>query len=298
MNKSLVLILLAVFSFNTVEAQQLYKSKKKKKDYFGKAENPNDKVRPFGLQVQLGPTYTFTRRKNETIAVQADPSLGNFQYTHDPSGRLGVFAEIGFVHFNMKEPKYKFGRIIDYIDYGIGFKIFGGHELTAIDRLGTSGEVLGTTIGEAEFYSGYANLRFGVHKLQYLNKTKNIFLDHSLGLNADFMVLPGNQDYKLPVLEPTQHFSHPFVGQLHYDLGFGIRLKKGQYLIPGVQLPLLGIHEWDGGNPSISWFSSKYYPALFHIKYIYLFKAKKSKNQCYEGDSRGKKQNEEYMQNR
>ena len=297
MNKSIILILLAVFSLSTVEAQQLYKSKKKKKDYFGKAENPNDKVRPFGLQVQLGPTYTFTRLKNETHTFE-DPSLGNLQYTHDPIGRLGVFAEIGFVHFNMKDPKYKFGRFIDYVDYGIGFKVFGGRETTTIERVDANGVVFGTAVGEGEFYNGYANLRLAVHKLQYLNKTKNIFLDHSLGVNADFMVQIGNQDYKLPVLPMTQRFDEPLKVQLHYDIGFGIRLKKGQYLIPGVQLPLLGIHEWNGGNPSINWYSSKYYPALFHVKYIYLFKAKKSKNKCYEGDSRGKKQNEEYMQNR
>ena len=297
MNKSLILIILAVFSLTTVSAQKLYNSKKKKKDYFGKAENPNDKVRPFGLQVKLGPTYTFTRSKNETIAAQ-DSSLGNFQYTHDPKGRLGIFAEIGFVHFNMKDPKFKFGRFVDYVDYGIGFKVFGGKETTDIDRLDALGAVVGTTTGEGEFYNGYANLRLAVHKLQYLNKTKNIFLDHSLGVNADFMVLIGKQAYKSPVLPSTQRFDGDLKVQLHYDLGFGIRLKKGQYLIPGVQLPLLGIHEWNSGNPSINWFSSKYYPALFHIKYIYLFKAKKSKNKCYEGDARGKKQNEEYMQNR
>ncbi len=297
MGKLIVLFVFAMFSLGVVQGQQLYKQKKKRKDYFGKAENPNDKVRPFGFQAQLGPTYTFTRLKNETIAAQ-DSSLGNFQYTHDPKGRLGVFAEIGFVHFNMKDPKFKFGRFIDYVDYGIGFKLFGGYETTAIDRLGVNGEVVGTTYGKGEFYNGYAHARLAIHKLQYLNKTKNIFLDHSLGVNADFMVLIGNQGYQAPVLPMTQRFDSDLKVQLHYDLGFGIRLKKGQYLIPGVQLPILGIHEWTGGNPSINWFSSKYYPTLFHIKYIYLFKAKKSKNKCYEGDSRGKKQNEEYMQNR
>jgi hypothetical protein len=297
MNRSLLLILLTVFSLSSIEAQQLYNSKKKRKNHFGKRENPNDKVRPFGLQVQLGPTYAFTNKKNETFAAQ-DPSLGNFSYTHDPSGRLGVFAEIGFVHFNMKAPKYKFGRIIDYIDYGVGFKLYGGKETTAVNRLDSIGGVAGTTIGEGEFYNGYAHARFAVHKIQYLNKTKNIFLDHSLGLNADLMVLIGNKDYKAPVLPATQRFDDPLRVQLHYDIGFGIRLKKGQYLIPGFQLPLLGIYEWDKGNPSINWYSSKYYPVLFHVKYIYLFKAKKSKNACYEGDAGGKKQNEEYMQNR
>ncbi|MDD2984115.1 MAG: hypothetical protein PHQ74_12085 [Crocinitomicaceae bacterium] len=297
MSKSLILILLAIFSLSSTQAQQLYNSKKKRKNYFGKKENPNDKVRPFGLQVQLGPTYTFTNRKNETFSTQ-DSASRNFNYTHDPKGKLGVFAEIGFVHFNMKDPKYKFGRIIDYIDYGVGFKLYGGRETTTIDILDSVGSIATTATGEGEFYNGYAHARFAVHKIQYLNKTKNIFLDHSLGLNADLMVLIGNKDYKAPVLANTQRFDDPLSIKLHYDIGFGIRLKKGQYLVPGVQLPLIGIHAWDKGNPSINWYSSKYYPALFHVKYIYLFKAKKSKNQCYEGDAAGKKQNEEYMQNR
>lgn len=296
MMKFAFLSFLYLFLCISAEAQTPYQNKKKKKDYFGKKENPNDKVRPWGLQVQLGPTYTFTKSnsKNETVKVSSD-TAGDFQYTHDPMGRVGVFGEIGFVHFNMKSPKYKFGRLIDYIDYGIGFKLLVGKETTTLDRIDPFGNVVGSAVGVGEFYNGNIFGRFGVHKLQYLNKTKNIFLDHSLGLNADFRITGGSENYKAPVIASTQRFAAPFSFQMHYDIGFGIRLGKGKYLIPGIQLPLLGFHEWNGGTPAFKWFSSKYYPVMFHIKYIRLFPAKQGKG-CYQGDPADKKSNELYMQ--
>lgn len=295
--KTVFLTLGFILFLSSLDGQTLYKQKKKRKDFFGKAENPNDKVRPIGIQFQIGPTYTFTRTKNDY--VQGADSLANrFRYLQDPNGRLGIFAEIGLVHFNMKDPKIKkFGRIVDYIDYGVGFKLFGGRETTTIDALDASGNVTASETGEGSFYNGYIYGRFAVHKLQYLNKTKKIFLDHSLGINGNYLVTGGDKNYKAPVFEANQYFSKPFMLQLHYDIGFGIRIKKGSYLIPGVQLPFLGLHEWNKGNPSIRWYSSKYYPALFHIKFIKLLPAKKGKG-CYEGDPADRKRNEEYMQNK
>ena len=117
-------------------------------------------------------------------------------------------------------------------------------------------------------------------------------------INADFRVTGGNTNYKAPVITSNQVFATDFVAKLHYDIGFGIRLKKGKYLVPGVQLPVLGISEWNRGNPSLHWYSSKYYPVLFHVKYIHLLPAKKQKHGCYQGDPADKKRNEEYMQNR
>jgi len=293
--KNILLILISFLIFSGLEAQTPYKVKKKKKDYFGKKENPNDKVRPIGIQVQLGPTYTFTRSKNETYNIT--DTAGRYRFTQDPSGRPGFFAEIGLVHFNVKDPVFKFGRIIDYIDYGIGFKLLGGRETTTVDYLDVTGNVLGSATGEGKFYNGYLYARFGVHKLQYINKTKNYFIDHSLGINGDYMLTGGDKNYTAPSFASTQYFSDPFVMQLHYDVGFGIRVKKGMYFIPGVQLPFLGIQEWNKGNPSLRWYSSKYYPALFHLKLIKLFPAKQGKG-CYEGDPADKKRNQEYMQNR
>lgn len=294
--KAVLLTLGLALCFSAVEAQTPYKPKKRKKDYFGKKENPNDKVRPIGLQLQLGPTYTFTKRKNEM--VQSDPSATDrFQYVHDPKGDFGIYAEIGLVRFNVKDPKFKFGRFVDYFDFGIGYKLLRGSETTTLDQLDATGNIQSTSTGNGKFSNGYLYGRFSLHKLQYVNKTKNIFLDHSLGINGDYLVTGGDQNYQGLVIPQTQYFSDPFRLQLHYGLGFGIRLKKGVYLVPGVQLPILGIQDWNNGSPSLRWYSSKYYPVQFQIKYIRLFPAKQGKG-CYEGDPAERKKNEEYMQNR
>jgi hypothetical protein len=294
--KIILLTLTGFFCFAYVEAQKLYKPKKNRNDFFGKAENPRDgKVRPLGFQAQIGPTYTFTHRKNETYQSNAD-SANRYQLTRDPNGKIGFFAEVGLVRFNVKDAKYSFGRIIDYIDFGIGFKLINGLETTTVTHFDALGKSSYTDIGEGKFSKGYLYGRFAVHKLQYLNNTKNIFLDHSLGINGDYSMLE-KSTYTPPYFGP-QVFSPIMRAQLHYDLGFGIRLKKGRYLVPGLQLPVLGIQEWNNGSAKLQWFSSKYYPVMFHIKYIHLFPAKKSKHACFEGSAEDRKRNEEYMQNR
>ena len=296
--KIILLTLISLLTYSTLDAQKLYKPKKNRKDFFGKVESPNDgKVRPIGLQVQVGPTYTFTKKVNETFKSELDSVNRYYEYTHDPSGKLGFFAEVGLVHFNMKDPKFKFGRFVDYIDWGIGFKLIKGRETTTVSQFDASGNLLITNTGEGNFSKGYVYGRFAVHKLQYLNKTKKIFLDHSLGLNGDYSMLQ-KSTYKGARIMSTENYSPDFRAQLHYDLGFGIRLKKGRYLIPGIQLPVLGIQEWNNGSAKLQWFSSKYYPVMFHLKYIHLFPAKKSKHACFEGSSEDRKRNEEYLQQR
>ncbi|MGY8927870.1 MAG: hypothetical protein ACKVJC_11340, partial [Flavobacteriales bacterium] len=57
----------------------------------------------------------------------------------------------------------------------------------------------------------------------------------------------------------------------------GIRLKRGAYLIPGVRVPVLGMNDWQKGNPSFKWFSRSYWPILFHVKYMFMLE-KKAKN--------------------
>jgi hypothetical protein len=293
MMKQLIFLGALLLAGNTM-AQSTYKAKKKKKDFFGGARDYRD-FRSTGFQFQLGPSYTFTRSTNET--EKSDPaSLGNrFQYVQDPAGRLGVFGEIGLAHFITKDPFFKFGRFVDYIDYGIGFKLNGGKETTTFDNLDALGNVVTTTTGEGKFYHGSVYARFAIHKLHYLKGGK-YFFDHSIGLNADYRVLGGDEsNYDGYYIAETQRFAKPLAVQLHYDLGFGIKLKRGSYLIPGVQLPVLGIQQWhNGGNPSFQWYSNNYYPVYFKIKFIKLL-VKKS-NGCNPGSKEDKERNEKYMQ--
>lgn len=291
--KHVFLILCSLFFLvPTVEAQKAYKQKKKKKDFFGGARDYRDYT-PWGIQAQIGATYTFTPSKNDW---QNSPDSANnrFRYLQDPAGKAGVFVEIGFARFNMKAAKFKFGRFVDYLDFGVGYKLIGGKETTKVENLDAVDNVVSSAEGKGDFYNGYLFGRFAVHKLIYLNKEKNYFFDNSLGINGDYRVSGRNQNYSGVFFPSTQQFSGDFRLQLHYGLGFGIRLKRGTYLIPGVQLPILGIQEWNKGRTGLDWYSSRYYPVLFHLKIIQLF-VKKS-NGCNTGSDADKKRNEEFLQ--
>lgn len=249
-------------------------------------------LKNYGLQVSAGATYQFTKLKNEVVKqeIQGRPS----QYILDPQGKIGVFFDIGTAHFPLGESKFKFmkKRFISYYDWGLGFKLLGGKESVEITNFDGSGNIYSTSFGEGSFYNGYAFGRVAAHKNFYF--AEKYFIDNALGLNIDGRVITGSKEY-LGTKSPetaTQSFHKPFVTQIHYDFSFGIKKRRGSYVIPGFQLPILGII----GGTKLHWFSSDYYPVLFKVKFIMLSEKKKSKTSCNEGSEEDRKMNKEYMQ--
>lgn len=287
--KTIAILTGFLFSITMLQAQS-YKPKKKKKDFFGGARDYRN-LRNFGLQMQIGPTYTFTKSQSDFHLL--DDGQNRTSVMQDPSGSLGVYAEIGMAHFNLKKPKYRFIPMIHYYDYGVGFKMLGGKEETTINTLDNTGAVITSTKGNGSFNNGYVTFRAGAHYLKYF-KNGSKFLDHSLGFNGDYLVMEGTKSYNNNMVD-NQRFSPALRVQMHFDLGFGIRLKRGSYLIPGVQVPIVGIQA--AGQESLYWFSNKYYPALFKLKWIFLFE--KKGNGCTDnGTEEDKKKNKEYLQNK
>ena len=73
--KIILLTLISLLTVSTLDAQKLYKQKKKRKDFFGKVESPNDgKVRPIGLQVQVAIQF------NLQVSSAAYPVVNNPTY--------------------------------------------------------------------------------------------------------------------------------------------------------------------------------------------------------------------------
>ncbi len=258
----------------------------KKKQAFGKRDFRN--LSNTGLQFQLGPTYLMTRTKNPSVLF--NNGLTNGRYTIDPKGLLGFYGEIGLIHFPKKRSKLSLALktvLVSYYDWGIGFKYFRGQETMTLERLSPSGTVLGTQNFTGNFQAGYIYGRFSLHKNVHFKALKNFFLDNSLGFNLDYRVLEPKIDgattqymAEITSVGAPQHYNTPFVAQLHYGLGFGFRLKRGAYLIPGVRVPVLGINEWHKGNPSLKWFTRSYWPILFHVKYMFLFEKKSKPGSC------------------
>lgn len=271
-----------------------------KRDAFGKRDLRS--LRNFGLQFQLGGTSYLTRLKNNQIEADATASSFRGNYTHDPIGKLGAYAEIGLFHFPKKRSKLSLKLktvLISYFDYGVGFKYFRGGENIEIDQQDVLGNSLDGSPYEEAYNFSHGNLygRFSIHKNVHFKKRRektNFFLDNSLGINIDYRLLTTSDGgySTFSIMSTEQQYTKPLQVQLHYGLGFGFRLKRGSYLIPGVRLPIFGYQTMtsgaggsgeDGssfGRPSSHWFSTRHWPIMFGIKYMFLFEKKSKKGDC------------------
>lgn len=292
MKHLLVGLLLLIIVPEDCFAQGSYRPKTKKKQFYGnqRLQKPlfnwvtGDYSR-HGIQLSLGPNYTFTRMSaiEETFAI-GDSTVRNSQ---EPKGRLGAFVELGMVHITKRPRKY-----IHYFDWGIAYKHIGGREITRSDYYDRDTLVVSFD-GEGEFYNGHLSGRFSVHNVFQINPVT--FLDNALGINLDYSFLGRNKDYEGEYLPQNQDFEGQFQGQLHYDFGFGFKPRDGFFVIPGFQVPLLTAYEWRNGNPSLHWFSSKYYPAHFKIKLVWLFKRDPNRCPPVETNEEDRKRSEEFM---
>lgn len=250
-------------------------------------------LRLTGLQVELGPAYSFTRLKTINGDFNNSASRGNYEI--DPKGRFGGYIDIGLAHYLKKK------SFFSYIDWGLGFKYIGGKEQTTINNTDIAGNVLSTPEELDKFYNGYVTGRFSIHKVIAPKKWEKVFLDESIGFNVDYRLITADQtsNYHTNFVEPFSpafQYHKPLVAQLHIGTGVGFKVRKGTNLIVGLRAPVLGILEWNNANPSNYWYSSKYWPVFLHVKVINLFQ-KRSKGSCngVDGNPDDKKKNDEYM---
>ena len=281
------------FLFTSFEGYtQMYKPKKKRKQFYGNQRlqqplyrwvtGPNSR---HGVQIQFGPTYLFTntgesriQTKNETRPVD---------YTLNPTGNLGVFAEIGMVHITKRPRKFP-----QYYDWGIGYKQFGGKQTSTVEYTDNGGTI---EEGNGSFSNGYAYGRFGMHSVFQLNP--RTFLDNAIGVNLDYRVAGGNQEYNGIVInnaDISPFFQNNLVAQINYDFGFGFKPREGFFVIPGFRIPVFEVYEFRGGNPSMEWFSSKYMPAMFKLKLVWLFKKDPNRCPAVETNDAEKKKNDAF----
>ena len=232
-----------------------------------------------GYHFAFGPTYMLSSKTITGDLSDNVSARGDFEI--NPSGKLGVFAEFGFLQF----PKWKGipvrflkkSRIMDYMEFAVGFRQLAGSETSNNYRNIDSTIISQTSSGN--FINGHVFFRASVHSLIFvgkkkIDKTRKYFIDQSIGLNYDYNLFPGDTTYSNNLILNTEFkrkFYDPSVLQFHYSLSFGIRLNRAWMLLPGVSLPFLGIYEWNGFGSKMDWFSSQYKPIQFQIKFIKLF---------------------------
>jgi hypothetical protein len=239
-----------------------------------------------GYHFAFGPTYMFS---SETIhGFLSDNNGARGEYHINPDGKFGVFAEFGFLQFpSWKGTPIKFlkkSRIMDYMEFAIGYRELAGIEKTTINVPEENSINILTSENTGSFRNGHVFFRTSFHSLIFvgkkkIDKTRKYFIDQSIGLNFDYNLFPGAKTYPNNFILNTnieRKFYNPSVLQFHYGLSFGIRLNRAWMVLPGASLPIIGIYEWNSNTPrwnlsKMNWFSSQYNPIQFHIKFIKLF---------------------------
>jgi hypothetical protein len=279
--------------FSSLTAQRDFTPRGRKGTYFGRADYKD--YRFYGMQFSIGPTYLLTRIKNPSFNFINNGRPAT--YTIDPSGRAGFFMEVGMAHFTQRRSKLAKAWkkvFISYFDYGLGFKLLNGSEKMKLSMDNLAGMPVSAS-ASGDFKNGYVYGRFSIHKNHYIGK--KYFLDNGLGLSMDYRILETSNSYGLKeygLVSNNTH--HRLVSQLQYELGFGIKLSRRSFLIPCIQVPVLGFYEWRGGATALKWFDSNYVPLLAKVKLIYLFE-KKVKGCNTPGSEDDRKRNEEFLQN-
>ena len=265
------LLTLFVLCEFVINAQGAFKKSSKDNDYLVVV---ND-----GIQFNIGASYLMPSKE---LSGDLSSGTGRGEYAVLPEGKLGYFAELGFAHFpKWKGIPIKFlkkSRIIDYFDWGLGYKVLAGKESTSIDRFNSSNELISTSNGIGEFQNSSFFSRVSAHSLIYygkkkIDKARKHFIDNAFGFNFDYTQSQGSQVYNDGFSDYA--LEHQFQGQFnlqfHYSLGVGIRFNRAWMMIPAVEMPLIGIHQWNGFNAKMNWFSSQYWPVLLRVKFIKLF---------------------------
>jgi hypothetical protein len=295
MYKLLSTILTLTIVFAAFSQRDLTPSRKR--DAFGSRDFNN--YRPYGLQISAGPTYNLTN--SGSVLTQPSLSDGGQRYRYELSdkGRLGAFIELGMAHFPMTPRKT---RLWSYFDWGLGLQMYSGTEDIRIDYLTSTNEVLKSENSKARWSNTMATARFTAHRNMYLGK--KYFIDHALGINLDYRIATNTVPHTFDTQTfqngspAEQVYSGEIAAQIHYGLGFGVKLRRNLFLIPSVELPVFGIAEWNKGNPSTLWFSSYYWPIKARVKLIWLFKQKSKPGDCNTGTPEDQKRAKEYRQNR
>ncbi len=299
------ILLIAVTGLSFGQSRNL--KGKSRKDFFGGARDYRQLTKD-GLQISLGPNFTFTNPKVTTYSG-TDVNGRPVTAAVDPIGKPGAFIEIGAAHYRLKESrllaawykkrgdkgeiKWIGANLFHRLDWGLGFNYIGGSERTRFELYDPSSGASSFDETTGSFYNGYVTARVTIDRFTKI--AEGWHLETGLGFNFLFNALPAPKaPYAVPIA-PLK-FQQDFMAQFHLHLGFTKTIRRGDYITFGFLVPAIGIYEPNKARPTIQWFSSNYWPVQLQIRWIHHF-TKKS-NGCNTGTPEDRKRNNEYMQNR
>ncbi|TXB65380.1 hypothetical protein FRY74_08125 [Vicingus serpentipes] len=206
-------------------------------------------------------TIDFTDTLNQTFTQD---------YTAKPTGKFGLFLEIGKFKINGK-------RIFNYQDYGLSYKWFRGGENFA--QTTTFNNLLYSQTETTGSYSDHAlSLNFNIgHSYDASEKT---FIVNGLGLNADYFIIKSRSGGGT-ILGQDQKFVSDFVGEIHYFFGVGFKTGKRLIIMPMIETPIFALYEFNHIKSTHDYFNTRSRPLIFKIRFMFLKKGSTSCPKVY-----------------
>lgn len=253
-----ILVLLAVSFALTGFAQRKQKPVTFKKHY--------NEILPASPQYKLsgwhfapGATYMFTPFISLNKSYSAGDSL-TFESKVRATGKPGFYAEIG--RYNM----LPHGRLFKYLDYGVSYKGLRGKETSEGQLIRTSDEqpVGAATAGEGSFGYHYTEAFFNLNSTWRISKYN--LVQQSIGINAGYAFLSNYSGTTVGTATPQN--PGRFSTQLHYKLGFGIKMRGNWMVIPSLETPILNILPFEPPRSSLGFFASRYRPVILSVRIL------------------------------
>lgn len=205
-----------------------------------------------------GGTYMLARTLGKTETLLTDSST-QLDARFAPVGKPAFYAEVG------RYKMLKYSNLIKYIDYGLSYKGLRGMQKSTYSTIFTETD---SVISETEYKSN-----FGYHFIEaYFNAnhvwriSKYNFIQNTLGVNGGYAFLANIDNATLPNV--TSNIPQRYQFQLHYKLGFGIKMRGDWLIIPAVETPILNVLPFDNGRSSMNFFTSRYRPIIFSLRFM------------------------------
>lgn len=262
--RSILLSLMVLFLCHSLQAQKKGFGKKKPVSF----QKHYNELLPKAPQYKLngwhfapGATYMLTpfvyqdRVFDETDVYRFDARVRGI-------GKPGLYAEVGRYRMLPYMPFF------EYLDYSISYKSLRGSERANGQYVSVPAEVpllpMEDTKGDFGFH--YAELNFNLNHIWRISKYN--FIQHSIGVNGGYAFLPNQTGFTVSAV--AQDNPGRWNAQLHYKLGFGIKMRGNWLLIPAIETPILGAWPFENGRSSMGFFASRYRPLIFSLRFFFM----------------------------
>ena len=182
-----------------------------------------------------------------------------YQYEVTGSGKFGYGIEGGWFH-SFENP-----RLFHFIEASAAYRVFRGQA----DHQGTLFNTLESTDFASKNTYDVQMLVASARAVNVKQLGKFSFLTTALGANFNYKL---SDSYKRSSEYPLdrENFIDDMTLQLHFQIGFGMRLSRQLLMIPTIETPFITAYPIEELSPAFPFFDARYQPIIIGLKFMIL----------------------------